>query len=136
MRHVYVHAGGKIEALGTGLWAAPRGAVGAVGDIVETTTGAGMMTVETVCAIDVTNNTEPTPDLLGSIMTPRDKPAAKMGGTMADTSAAGMSSTAAAATGGPKKDKRTEEKEKKEAELKAKLSEKEQKKLAVCYLAA
>ena len=26
VRHVYVHAGGKIEALGAGRWANPRGA--------------------------------------------------------------------------------------------------------------
>ena len=33
VRHVYVHAGGKIEALGTaGRWANPRGAAGGAND--------------------------------------------------------------------------------------------------------
>lgn len=63
VRHVYVHGGGKIEALGTGKWANPRGG-GA-----DNTGGTGfvggqdpkmMVTVETVCVVDVRDN-EPEP---------------------------------------------------------------------------
>ena len=43
---MYVHAGGKIEALGTGMWAAPRGVTGDVGAVGDDAAGAGMMTVE------------------------------------------------------------------------------------------
>ena len=53
VRHVYVHAGGKVEALGTGLWAAPRGGAA------DSSAGAGMMAVETVCAVDIRNNKTP-----------------------------------------------------------------------------
>jgi hypothetical protein len=60
VRHVYVHAGGKIEALGTGAWAAPRaGADGA---------GAGaapQVTVETVCVVDVRENNPAPKDAAG-----------------------------------------------------------------------
>lgn len=49
VRHVYVHAGGKIEALGTGMWAAPRGTVPSA----DNQNAGSMMTVETVCALDV-----------------------------------------------------------------------------------
>jgi hypothetical protein len=137
VRHVYVHAGGKIEALGTGLWAAPRGTAGAVGDIVETTTGTGMMTVESVCAVDVRDNTEMNPDPMGMLMTPRASAGTtKMGGSTLDGGATsgGGGATMGASTlqpNGGKKDKRQEEKERKEAELKAKLAEKEQKKMLV-----
>ena len=58
VRHVYVHAGGKIEALGTGMWAAPRGAQGGGAPEGGAAPGGGMMTVETVCAVDVRDNTE------------------------------------------------------------------------------
>lgn len=67
VRHVYVHAGGKIEALGTGMWAAPRGQGGepAAGGTAGAP-GGGMMTVETVCAVDVRDNTEaPRTDEMG-----------------------------------------------------------------------
>jgi len=52
VRHVYVHAGGKVEALGTGKWAAPRDGAG------ETTQDsiAPMVTVETVCVVDMREN--------------------------------------------------------------------------------
>ena len=49
VRHVYVHAGGKIEALGTGTWAAPRGSDGG-------SVAAPQVTVETVCVVDVREN--------------------------------------------------------------------------------
>ena len=52
VRHVYVHAGGKIAALGTGTWAAPRGADEAESKAVS----APMVTVETTCVVDVRNN--------------------------------------------------------------------------------
>ena len=67
VRHVYVHAGGKVEALGAGRWAQPRG-----GD----TTGAGhgndeeapdpkmAVTVETICVVDVRENQPPVAPLL------------------------------------------------------------------------
>ena len=67
VRHVYVHAGGKVEALGAGRWAQPR-----VGD----TTGAGVgdedeapdqkmaVTVETICVVDVRENQPPVAPLL------------------------------------------------------------------------
>lgn len=62
VRHVYVHAGGKIEALGTGLWAAPRGDLGPdVAATMSAGAGGGTMAVETVCAVDVRDNTEPPP---------------------------------------------------------------------------
>merc|ERR1711865_473903 len=58
VRHVYVHAGGKIEALGTGQWAASR----EESDEVDLA-GTSMVTVETVCVVDVRDNTtEPEPD--------------------------------------------------------------------------
>ena len=47
VRHVYVHAGGKIEALGTGMWAAPRP---------TNVDNSQAVTVETVCVLDVRNN--------------------------------------------------------------------------------
>ena len=49
VRHVYVHAGGKIEALGTGMWAAPRDGEGNEG-------ATPTVTVETVCVLDVRDN--------------------------------------------------------------------------------
>jgi myosin protein heavy chain len=52
VRHVYVHAGGKIEALGTGVWAAAQG------DGADADAGASsMVTVETVCVVDCRENT-------------------------------------------------------------------------------
>ena len=51
VRHVYVHAGGKIEALGTGTWAAPRGGADGAG-------AAPQVTVETVCVVDVRENNQ------------------------------------------------------------------------------
>ena len=53
VRHVYVHAGGKIEALGAGKWAAPRaGDSGAP----EENDPKVMVTVETICVVDVREN--------------------------------------------------------------------------------
>jgi len=56
VRHVYVHAGGKIEALGTGRWAAPRleGSRSAEDTLAEHRSAA---TVETVCVVDIRENT-------------------------------------------------------------------------------
>ena len=60
VRHVYVHAGGKIEALGTGTWAAPRaGADGAAKN------AAPQVTVETVCVVDVRENNPASKDAAG-----------------------------------------------------------------------
>ena len=58
VRHVYVHAGGKIEALGTGTWAAPRGGGGS-GEV------APQVTVETVCVVDVRQNNPRSHDAAG-----------------------------------------------------------------------
>ena len=53
VRHVYVHAGGKIEALGAGKWAGKKGA----GHHEEEATDPKLMvTVETVCVVDVREN--------------------------------------------------------------------------------
>jgi len=52
VRHVYVHAGGKIEALGAGKWAAPRGDK----DADEPADPRVMVTVETICVVDVREN--------------------------------------------------------------------------------
>jgi len=49
VRHVYVHAGGKVEALGTGAWAQP-------GDDSAGGGAASMVTVETVCVVDARDN--------------------------------------------------------------------------------
>lgn len=51
VRHVYVHAGGKIEALGAGRWANPRETAGP-----EETDSKVMVTVETVCVVDIRDN--------------------------------------------------------------------------------
>jgi myosin protein heavy chain len=65
VRHVYVHAGGKIEALGTGRWANPR-----PGDADADARAAPLVTVETVCVVDVRENSPsaaaPPGDLSGS----------------------------------------------------------------------
>lgn len=50
VRHVYVHAGGKVEALGTG---------GAEQSKPPTQAPAPMLTVETVCVVDVRENVPP-----------------------------------------------------------------------------
>jgi myosin protein heavy chain len=58
VKHVYVHAGGKIEALGTSRWANPRADQT---DNQAKTNGAlqskTLGTVETVCVVDVRDNT-------------------------------------------------------------------------------
>jgi hypothetical protein len=53
IKHVYVHAGGKIEALGSGRWAGKSSAIDG-GD--AKTTLAKTSAVETVCIIDVRDN--------------------------------------------------------------------------------
>jgi hypothetical protein len=61
VRHVYVHAGGKVEALGTGVWAAPRkdpspgGPYDPPGAASPSET-VPLVTVETVCVVDVRDN--------------------------------------------------------------------------------
>ncbi len=132
VRHVYVHAGGKIEALGTGMWAAPRGTAGVsgtAGELVETSSATGMMTVETVCAVDVRDNTLPSSSLFGETMstTPRQAQAASIGVT-----APASSTSANPGTTTVKKDKKTEERERREAEKQAKLAEREAKRKEVC----
>ena len=61
VRHVYVHAGGKVEALGTGMWAAPRGAM-AGGDASGAGGDAPTVTVQTVCVVDARDNTPLAPE--------------------------------------------------------------------------
>lgn len=60
VRHVYVHAGGKIDALGAGRWANPRDTQGGGGRPEsrgpEDGDGKLMVTVETVCVVDVRDN--------------------------------------------------------------------------------
>jgi chromosome segregation ATPase len=63
VRHVYVHAGGKIEALGAGRWNSNTAGINALktgGDSDLGTSGALdpklMVTVETVCVVDVRDN--------------------------------------------------------------------------------
>ena len=112
---MYVHAGGKIEALGTGLWAAPRG--GGAGEAVEASSATGMMTVETVCAVDVRDNAPPSGPLRDDV-----------------TASPRQSATLTGTGGGPtevKKDKKTEERERKEADNTAKLAEREAKRQQV-----
>jgi len=60
VRHVYVHAGGKIEALGASRWAAPRkeGAPEETAENLKST-----VTVETVCVVDVRDNTAEAPSI-------------------------------------------------------------------------
>eukprot|EP01038_Epipyxis_sp_PR26KG_P009467 gene9467-12754_t len=57
VRHVYVHAGGKIEALGAGRWANPRdgGPMKSAAEIAAETKGVNG-TVETVCVVDIRDN--------------------------------------------------------------------------------
>jgi len=59
VKHVYVHAGGKIEALGSGHWG--RGGGGASSQISTDKEDSdadvrGLVTVETVCVVDVREN--------------------------------------------------------------------------------
>lgn len=54
VRHVYVHAGGKIEALGAGRWANPRDQTGgSMGSTAGSDQGKG---VETICVVDIRDN--------------------------------------------------------------------------------
>lgn len=53
VRHVYVHAGGKIEALGSGKWAQPRDQAGKGNDDDD---APGNAPVETVCVVDIRDN--------------------------------------------------------------------------------
>ena len=72
VRHVYVHAGGKIEALGTGGGGgAPRSHADDLGG--DVTGGAGpMVTVETICVVDIRENNPPE-DVLGNRIEVADK---------------------------------------------------------------
>jgi len=60
VRHVYVHAGGKIEALGTGKWAKSRSTLlntsTSIEDREEGDTAKQTMNVETVCVVDIRDN--------------------------------------------------------------------------------
>jgi hypothetical protein len=61
VRHVYVHAGGKVEALGTGVWAAPRkdpspGSPYDPPGAASPSETVPLVTVETVCVVDVRDN--------------------------------------------------------------------------------
>lgn len=56
VRHVYVHAGGKIEALGTGKWAANSTAGGTSGLVSAAQDPKMAVTVETVCIVDMRDN--------------------------------------------------------------------------------
>jgi hypothetical protein len=58
VRHVYVHAGGKIEALGAGRWAAPRTDVPTGSKSTEELMSEhkNAATVETVCVVDIRDN--------------------------------------------------------------------------------
>ncbi|CAM9724415.1 unnamed protein product [Ectocarpus sp. 12 AP-2014] len=84
VRHVYVHAGGKVEALGTGVWAAPRGGTNTAGVAVDQSSphhspaspsatspdGRGgtvpLVTVETVCVVDLRENKPPSGGGIGA----------------------------------------------------------------------
>jgi len=58
VRHVYVHAGGKIEALGAGRWAAPRADMNTANKTQEELMNEhkNAATVETVCVVDIRDN--------------------------------------------------------------------------------
>jgi hypothetical protein len=58
VRHVYVHAGGKIEALGAGKWAVPRSDLNSANKSVEDIRAEHQhaATVETVCVVDCRDN--------------------------------------------------------------------------------
>jgi len=58
VRHVYVHAGGKIEALGAGRWANPRGGDSSTDDRVAEDPKLAV-TVETICVVDCRDNAPP-----------------------------------------------------------------------------
>ena len=58
VRHVYVHAGGKIEALGAGRWAAPRADMNSANKTQEELMNEhkSAATVETVSVVDIRDN--------------------------------------------------------------------------------
>jgi myosin protein heavy chain len=56
IKHVYVHAGGKIEALGTNT----NGHLGATGSSSSTIATGAVIGVETICVVDVRENDVPT----------------------------------------------------------------------------
>ena len=85
VRHVYVHAGGKIEALGTGTWAAPRGGGGG-GEV------APQVTVETVCVVDVRGNNPRAMDAAGLPLDDTEGGASSMNPALARNSMGGSSS--------------------------------------------
>jgi hypothetical protein len=59
VRHVYVHAGGKIEALGASKWAQPRKDYGQE----ETADVKSVVNVETICVVDVRDNAPEAPSI-------------------------------------------------------------------------
>jgi len=63
VRHVYVHAGGKIEALGAGRWANAKGGDDSADDRVEQDPKLAV-TVETICVVDCRDNAPPDQPLL------------------------------------------------------------------------
>jgi len=58
VKHVYVHAGGKIEALGTSRWAHARAQEGGGASTANGATNGNLLTgnVETICVVDVRDN--------------------------------------------------------------------------------
>jgi len=59
VRHVYVHAGGKIEALGSSRWAQQRKDYGQE----ETADVKSVVNVETICVVDVRDNVPEAPSI-------------------------------------------------------------------------
>lgn len=85
VRHVYVHAGGKIEALGASRWAKPRNANAPeeTADNLKST-----VTVETVCVVDCRDNSAEAPSIYEG-----EGPGATMNKSMDVEGGAGSSST-------------------------------------------
>lgn len=78
VRHVYVHAGGKIEALGTGKWAKGGDDTGMVSGGQDPKM---MVTVETVCVVDVRENeAEPATNQSQSVISTAFNSSASEGG--------------------------------------------------------
>jgi len=71
VRHVYVHAGGKIEALGTGGFGAPKSFKDDLDSNTDEGGGGGdsgpMVAVETVCVVDIRENS-PQDDIMGNVL--------------------------------------------------------------------
>ncbi len=67
VRHVYVHAGGKIEALGAGRWAQPRGSGDDSTDDRVAQDPKMAVTVETICVVDCRENSPPVAPMLDAM---------------------------------------------------------------------